>query len=73
MFINDYCERIMDPSKITYLVPQLEPIISSSYGIILFQEQTMRITRDLAGFSAGQSDAVRKAMGKKQKAIMDEY
>lgn len=72
-FIDDFADRIMHPEHITYLVPELEPILKGTYGIILYQEQTMRITRDLAGFSAGQADTVRKAMGKKKKYIMDEY
>ena len=73
VFIDDFAERILHPEKIEYLVPQLEPILKNTYGIILYQEQTMRITRDLAGFSAGAADTVRKAMGKKKKYLMDEY
>ena len=63
VFIDDFAERILHPEKIEYLVPQLEPILKTTYGIILYQEQTMRITKDLAGFSSGQADTVRKAMG----------
>lgn len=63
LFIDDFADRILHPEHITYLVPELEPILKDTYGIILYQEQTMRITRDLAGFSAGQADTVRKAMG----------
>lgn len=73
LFIDDFADRIMHPEHITYLVPELKPILKETYGIILYQEQTMRITRDLAGFSAGQADTVRKALGKKKKYIMDEY
>lgn len=72
-FIDDFADRILHPEHVEYLVPELEPILKETYGIILYQEQTMRITRDLAGFSAGQADTVRKAMGKKKKYIMDEY
>lgn len=72
-FIDDFADRIIHPEHVEYLVPELEPILKETYGIILYQEQTMRITRDLAGFSAGQADTVRKAMGKKKKYIMDEY
>ena len=63
LFIDDFADRILHPEHITYLVPELEPILKDTYGIILYQEQTMRITRDLAGFSAGQADTVRKALG----------
>lgn len=73
VFIDDFADRILHPEHIKYLVPELEPILKETYGIILYQEQTMRITRDLAGFSMGQSDTVRKALGKKKKYIMDEY
>lgn len=73
IYIDDFADRILHPEHIEYLVPELKPILSETYGIILYQEQTMRITRDLAGFSAGQADSVRKAMGKKKKYIMDEY
>ena len=73
VFIDDFADRILNPEKIEYFVPELEPILKTTYGIILYQEQTMRITKDLAGFSAGQADTVRKAMGKKKKYIMDEY
>lgn len=73
IFIDDFADRTIHPELITYLVPELEPILKETYGIILYQEQTMRIARDLAGFSAGQADTVRKAMGKKKKYIMDEY
>lgn len=72
-FIDDFADRILHPERIEYLVPELEPILKTTYGIILYQEQTMRITKELAGFSAGQADTVRKAMGKKKKYIMDEY
>lgn len=73
VFIDDFADRILHPEKIEYLVPQLEPILKNTYGIILYQEQTMRITRDLAGFSAGQSDTIRKGLAKKKKYIIDEY
>lgn len=56
---------------IDYALPQLEPILQDTYGIILYQEQTMRIATDLAGFSPGQSDGFRKAIGKKKKDVME--
>ena len=63
VFIDEFADDIMHPENAKYLVPELKPILKETYGIILYQEQTMRITRDLAGFSAGQADTVRKALG----------
>jgi DNA polymerase-3 subunit alpha len=59
-------------SNITYLHPKLEPILKSTYGIIVYQEQVMQIARDLAGYSLGRADLLRRAMGKKKKEIMEE-
>ncbi|OLN32858.1 DNA polymerase III subunit alpha [Desulfosporosinus metallidurans] len=59
-------------SKITYLHPKLEPILKSTYGIIVYQEQVMQIARDLGGYSLGRADLLRRAMGKKKKEIMEE-
>ncbi|AHF06551.1 DNA polymerase III subunit alpha [Desulfitobacterium metallireducens] len=58
--------------KITYLHPKLEPILRSTYGIIVYQEQVMQIARNLAGYSLGRADLLRRAMGKKKKEIMEE-
>lgn len=58
--------------KISYLHPKLEPILKSTYGIIVYQEQVMQIARDLAGYSLGRADLLRRAMGKKKKEIMEE-
>ncbi len=55
-----------------YLHPKLEPILKSTYGIIVYQEQVMQIARDLGGYSLGRADLLRRAMGKKKKEIMDE-
>lgn len=57
---------------ITYLHPKLESVLKSTYGVIVYQEQVMQIARDLAGYSLGRADLLRRAMGKKKKAIMDE-
>ena len=57
--------------KITYLHPMLEPILRETYGIILYQEQAMKIAQELAGFSLAQADILRKAMGKKQQDVME--
>ncbi len=51
--------------KITYLHPKLEPILKNTYGVAVYQEQIMQIARDLAGFTLGEADVLRKAMGKK--------
>ena len=69
-FIPDYIQGKHDPSTITYLTPELQPILENTYGQIVYQEQVMRIVRDLAGFSMGRADVVRKAMGKKKMDIM---
>lgn len=58
--------------KISYLHPKLEPILKSTYGIIVYQEQVMQIARDLAGYSLGRADLLRRAMGKKKREIMEE-
>lgn len=57
--------------KITYIHPNLEPILKSTYGIIVYQEQVMQIARDLAGYSLGRADLLRRAMGKKKKETME--
>ena len=59
-------------AKTSYLHPKLEEILHNTYGIIVYQEQVMQIARDLAGYSLGRADLLRRAMGKKKKEIMDE-
>ncbi len=59
-------------ATISYLHPKLEEILHNTYGIIVYQEQVMQIARDLAGYSLGRADLLRRAMGKKKKEIMDE-
>ncbi|RJQ37776.1 DNA polymerase III subunit alpha [Candidatus Parcubacteria bacterium] len=58
--------------RITYLHPKLEPILKPTYGIGVYQEQMMQITRDLAGFSFAEADTMRRAIGKKIKSLLDE-
>ena len=58
--------------RISYLHPRLEPILQSTYGIIVYQEQVMQIARDLGGYSLGRADLLRRSMGKKDRAIMAE-
>lgn len=69
--IPSYVRRANGHSHIDYTVPELEPILKNTYGVILYQEQTMRIATDLAGFTPGQSDGFRKAVGKKKKDVME--
>lgn len=60
-------------AAITYDHPLLEPILNVTYGCMVYQEQVMQIVRDLAGFSMGQSDNIRRAMSKKKRAMIDQY
>lgn len=69
-FIPEYLAGKGDKSKVTYLCPQLKPILEPTYGCIVYQEQVMQIVRDLAGYSMGRSDLVRRAMSKKKDAVM---
>lgn len=62
-FVNTYNARVLDPSKTAYDDPSMEPQLKSTFGIMLYQEQVMLLCRDMAGFSGGQMDEVRKAMG----------
>ena len=70
-FIPNYIQGKHDPSSIKYLVPELEPILKTTYGTIVYQEQVMEIFKSLAGFSSGRADLVRKALGKKKMDIME--
>ncbi len=68
--IPTYIENKKNPDKITYIDPSLEPILSVTYGCLVYQEQVMQIVRDLAGYTYGRSDLVRRAMSKKKMDIM---
>jgi DNA polymerase III subunit alpha len=68
--VDDFIARKAGRSEVKYELPQLEPILSDTYGVIAYQEQVMRIASVLAGFSLGQSDVLRKAMGKKDPKVM---
>ena len=68
--VDDFIARKGGKTEIKYELPQLEPILSDTYGVIAYQEQVMRIAATLASFSLGQSDVLRKAMGKKNPAVM---
>ena len=69
-FIPQYIRGKNDAGSITYDCPQLEPILAPTYGCIVYQEQVMQIVRDLAGYSLGRSDLVRRAMSKKKGDVM---
>lgn len=67
---KDFIERKFNPSKILYPHPRLKETLGPTYGTIIYQEQVMSIARELAGYSLGQADILRKAMGKKDMVIM---
>ena len=69
-FIPKYLKGKNDPAAITYTCPQLEHILKPTYGCIVYQEQVMQIVRDLAGYTLGRSDLVRRAMSKKKADVM---
>lgn len=68
--IPTYIENKKHPDQITYIHESLEPILSVTYGCLIYQEQVMQIVRDLGGYSYGRSDLVRRAMGKKKMEVM---
>src|SRR5579863_4021974 len=68
--IPTYCARKLGREKTDYLHPKLQPILEPTYGIITYQEQVQQIARDLAGYSLGKADILRRAMGKKDKKEM---
>ena len=69
-FIPQYIKGKNDANSITYDCPQLEPILAPTYGCIVYQEQVMQIVRDLAGYTLGRSDLLRRAMSKKKADVM---
>jgi DNA polymerase-3 subunit alpha len=70
--IPRYIENKRNTEKVEYLTPQLEHILNVTYGVMVYQEQVMQIVRDLAGYSMGRSDLVRRAMSKKKHKVMEE-
>lgn len=70
-FIPQYIKGKNDVNAITYDCPQLEPILEPTYGCIVYQEQVMQIVRDLAGYTLGRSDLLRRAMSKKKGDVME--
>ena len=71
-FIDDYINGKRNAAAIEYDCEELVPILKSTYGCIVYQEQVMQIVRDLAGYSYGQSDLLRRAMSKKKDSVMKE-
>ena len=69
-FIPRYLQGKNNPTSARYDCPQLEPILKPTYGCIVYQEQVMQIVRDLAGYTWGRSDLVRRAMSKKKESVM---
>ena len=69
--IPKYIECRHNPDKITYATPLLEPILRSTYGCVVYQEQVMRIFREVAGYTFGHADIVRRAMSKKKHSVME--
>src|SRR5688500_11333091 len=68
--VDDFIARKHGRVKVVYEVKELEPILADTYGVIAYQEQVMRIAQTLAGFTMGQADVLRKAMGKKDPKVM---
>ncbi|MBL6722739.1 MAG: DNA polymerase III subunit alpha [Candidatus Margulisbacteria bacterium] len=69
--VSDFISNKSGKTKVVYDLPQLEPILKDTYGMIVYQEQVMQIASEVGGFSLGQSDMLRRAMGKKKKDDMD--
>lgn len=69
-FIDSFIKRKHGEEEITYLHPKMEAALSNTYGIMVYQEQFMQISKDLAGFTGGQADTLRKAVGKKKLDLM---
>lgn len=70
--VDVYIDRKNGKEKVSYMHPKLEPILKSTYGIAVYQEQMMQIARDLGGYTLPEADVLRKAIGKKIKSLLDE-
>lgn len=70
--VDDFIERRHGRQKIQYIFPELEPILAETYGVIVYQEQVMKIASAIGGYSLGESDILRRAMGKKKADVMAE-
>lgn len=69
--VTDFIERRHGKKEITYLHPLLEPILCDTFGVILYQEQVMKIASEMAGFTLGEADLLRRAMGKKKHDVLE--
>jgi DNA polymerase III subunit alpha len=70
--VDDFIERRHGRQKVTYMFSELEPILKETYGVVVYQEQVMKIASAIAGYSLGSADILRRAMGKKKVEVMDE-
>ncbi len=70
-YIDQFIESKFDPSKIAYPDPCLKDILEETYGVIVYQEQVMQVAQRIAGYSLGQADLLRRAMGKKKQEVME--
>ncbi len=68
--VDDYINRRHGRKKVTYLVPEMKEILENTYGVLVYQEQIMQLAQRLAGYSLGEADMMRRAMGKKKKEEM---
>src|SRR5678809_1416736 len=68
--VDDWVERKQGKREVKYELKELEPILAETYGVIAYQEQVMRIAQAVSGFTLGQADVLRKAMGKKDPKVM---
>src|SRR5699024_11251553 len=69
--IQYYIDRKHLKEQITYLHPDLEPILKKTYGVLVYQEQIMQVAHQIAGFTLGEADMLRRAISKKESALMD--
>jgi len=70
-FLKDYIDGKFKRKKIEYLHPRLQPLLEKTYGVMIYQEQLMEVARSLAGFTLGEADVLRKAVGKKIKELLE--
>jgi DNA polymerase-3 subunit alpha len=70
--VEDYIQRKLGKRKVSYVLPQVRPILEETLGVIVYQEQVMQIAVEVSGFSMGEADVLRKAMGKKSPKVMAE-
>ncbi len=70
-FVDDYVDRKLGRKPVTYDLPELKTLLEETYGLVLYQEQVMQVAQRIAGYSLGEADLLRRAMGKKKKEEMD--